>query len=316
MIPASSVISDEKLSKEQIDALLSDNLYATCIVEKYLYNYIIYNKESYVFSHVRVMPRFSTLTLYVTWAFNGTTEHYTNDLQQFTIDDNNTVRKIIGYRSSVNKNDSGFNYLYNIESSKYIDLSQVKLLDTEKMLAPYNTERVRDELDSDYYRLDFLDLVYTGNLEGDDVFEKYYITGLRKDYILDNISYALGWSDIEIDNLSEYEVKRNEKISQDKSIQSKQSILAEDIASSEEIHNIQEDELAYDDEDEEYYDEDDYPQGKKKSKLRFLWILLIPILLVAGYFGYKLLSDPGDVSVSNIEFSEKYELQNDIKLMQ
>ena len=46
-------------------------------------------------------------------------------------------------------------------------------------------------------------------------------------------------------------VKRNEKISQDKSIQSKQSILAEDIASSEEIHNIQEDELAYDDEDEE-----------------------------------------------------------------
>ena len=176
VIPASSVISDEKLSKEQIDALLSDNLYATCIVEKYLYNYIIYNKESYVFSHVRVMPRFSTLTLYVTWAFNGTTEHYTNDLQQFTIDDNNTVRKIIGYRSSVNKNDSGFNYLYNIESSKYIDLSQVKLLDTEKMLAPYNTERVRDELDCDYYRLDFLDLVYTGNLEGDDVFEKYYIT--------------------------------------------------------------------------------------------------------------------------------------------
>ena len=145
-----------------------------------------------------------------------------------------------------------------------------------------------------------------------EIFEKYYITGLRKDYILDNISYALGWSDIEIDNLSEYEVKRNEKISQDKSIQSKQSILAEDIASSEEIHNIQEDELAYDDEDEEYYDEDDYPQGKKKSKLRFLWILLIPILLVAGYFGYKLLSDPGDVSVSNIEFSEKYELQNDI----
>ena len=110
-----------------------------------------------------------------------------------------------------------------------------------------------------------------------EIFEKYYITGLRKDYILDNISYALGWSDIEIDNLSEYEVKRNEKISQDKSIQSKQSILAEDIASSEEIHNIQEDELAYDDEDEEYYDEDDYPQGKKKSKLRFLWILLIPI---------------------------------------
>lgn len=145
-----------------------------------------------------------------------------------------------------------------------------------------------------------------------EIFEKYYITGLRKDYILDNISYALGWSDIEIDNLSEYEVKRNEKISQDKSIQSKQSILTEDIASSEEIHNIQEDELAYDDEDEEYYDEDDYPQGKKKSKLRFLWILLIPILLVAGYFGYKLLSGPGDVSVSNIEFSEKYELQNDI----
>ena len=46
--------------------------------------------------------------------------------------------------------------------------------------------------------------------------------------------------------------------------------------------------------------------------IKFLWILLIPILLVAGYFGYKLLSDPGDVSVSNIEFSEKYELQNDI----
>lgn len=177
VIPASSVISDEKLSKEKIDALLSDNLYATCIVEKYLYNYIIYNKESYVFSHVRVVPSYLLrLTLYVTWAFNGTTEHYTNDLQQITIEDNNTVRKIIGYRASVNKNDSGFNYFYDVDSSKYLDLSQVKLLDTERLSAPYHLERIRDEIDSDYYRLDFLDVVYTGNLEGDDVFEKYYIT--------------------------------------------------------------------------------------------------------------------------------------------
>ena len=45
-----------------------------------------------------------------------------------------------------------------------------------------------------------------------EIFKESCITGLRMDYILDNISYALGWSDVEVDNLSEYELKRNQKI--------------------------------------------------------------------------------------------------------
>ena len=48
-----------------------------------------------------------------------------------------------------------------------------------------------------------------------------------------------------------------------------------------------------------------------KAEVKTLLISLIPILLVAGYFGYKTLSDPGEVTVSDIEFSEEYKLEND-----
>ncbi len=59
---------------------------------------------------------------------------------------------------------------------------------------------------------------------------------------------------------------------------------------------------------EEYENNQD---SKKRSKKKFLWlILLVPILVIAGFFGYKALSDPGDVTVSNFKFSEEYELQD------
>lgn len=151
-----------------------------------------------------------------------------------------------------------------------------------------------------------------------EIFKESCITGLRMEYILDNISYALGWSDVEVDNLSEYELKRNQKIAQDKELENKEAIATGGIVnSSDDIHNIEKsnEELDFEEQDEEeyedeYYEDDDYSQVKKKSKLRFLWILLIPILLVAGYFGYKTLSDPGEVTVSDIEFSEEYKLEN------
>ena len=95
------------------------------------------------------------------------------------------------------------------------------------------------------------------------------------------------------DNNNEYELNQDEKIEQDIELEN-ENMEAEDL------------------DNEEYDSDEDYQENKKKSKKKFLWLLLIPILAVVGFFVHKKLSDPGEVSVTDYEFSEKYELKDGI----
>ena len=47
----------------------------------------------------------------------------------------------------------------------------------------------------------------------EEVFKKQYVAELRMNYILDNLSYALGWNNTKVDNLKVYEANKNKKSS-------------------------------------------------------------------------------------------------------
>lgn len=185
VISATSLISEKNLTKEQIDNLLVDTLFTASIVEKYCYPGLVgYLREDYTFIPLRYSDPFGITTRSYTIGFNGTTSSYFNDMWQITIEDGENTRKIIGYRASINEKDSGFNYIYDIESSSYIDLSQFKVIDAKKEIVSRTVGEVRKELDNSlktYYSIDDLKMVSTLNLEGDDVFEKYYIVN-REEY--------------------------------------------------------------------------------------------------------------------------------------
>lgn len=179
IINATSVFSEKTLTKEQIDNLLVDSLLTACIVEKYCYpSFTSYSKEDYTFIPLRYSDGFGITTRGYTVGFNGETSWYLNYMWQFVIEDGNSTRKIIGYRASTNELDRGYNYIYDVESSSYLDLSQFKVLDIKEMVGSKTVGKIREGLDSSsetYYSIDDLKVVSTLNLEGDDVFEKYYI---------------------------------------------------------------------------------------------------------------------------------------------
>ena len=49
-----------------------------------------------------------------------------------------------------------------------------------------------------------------------DVFENHYVTEIRQEYVLDCLSYALGWTNTKVDSLDEYKAKVNKKNSKPK----------------------------------------------------------------------------------------------------
>jgi len=185
IVNASSILSESVLTKEQIDILLTDSLLTASLVEKYHYpNSMIYSREDYTFIPLRYTDVFGLTSRDYTVGFNGETSTYLNKMYQFEIEDSENIRKIVGYRASTNENDSGFNYIYDIESSSYLDLSQFNVLNVKKVVTSKTVEEIRQELEM-YHSIDNLKVVSTVNLEGDDVFEKYYIA-MRSDYVMDN----------------------------------------------------------------------------------------------------------------------------------
>lgn len=191
IVNASSLISESTLNKEQIDKLLTDSLLTASLVEKYHYpDVITYSREDYTFIPLRYSDSFGITTRSYTVGFNGKTSAYIKEMYQFAIEDGDSTRKIVGYRASINKNDSGFNYIYDIESSCYLDLSQFNVLDVKEVVASKTVGKIRQEFEM-YYPIENLKVVSTLNLEGDDVFEKYYIT-MRGEYVtFDTYDYEI-----------------------------------------------------------------------------------------------------------------------------
>ena len=160
-----------------------------------------------------------------------------------------------------------------------------------------------------------------------DVFEKHYVTEIRQEYVLDCLSYALGWTNTKVDSLDEYKAKLNKKNSKPK-LNLEKEIVFKDSIDDNNKHNEQK-EPNYDEilnqQKEEYRQEpintnrqfdntnlnnrnnqNNYndSNGNKKKLL-----LLIPLLLIIIGLGVtKLFSGPGDVEVSDFYFSPQTKL--------
>jgi len=178
IISATSIFSEKVLTKKKIDSLLSDSLLTANLLENYQYpGHFTYSREDYTF-----VP-FIHMGGAVGTGFNGKISEYYNKMYQFEIEDSYGTRKIFGYRSSANKNDVGFNCIYDIESSSYLDLSEFKVnvLDIKEVNDSKTVGEIRQET-LEGYSIDDLNIVSTLNLEGDNVFKKYYIT-MRGDQV-------------------------------------------------------------------------------------------------------------------------------------
>lgn len=180
IINATSIFSDKIISKKSINILLNDPLLTTAYVEKYNYpSFYSYSKEDYTFVPFTWYKDFFQLNSIYSVAFTGETSWYLNNMYEFVINDGNNTKSIFGYRASLNQTDSGFNYIYNVESSSYLDLSQFKVLEMKKAIGSTTVGKIREKLSissEEYYSVNDLNVISTMNLEGDDVFEKYYIS--------------------------------------------------------------------------------------------------------------------------------------------
>lgn len=160
-----------------------------------------------------------------------------------------------------------------------------------------------------------------------DVFENHYVTEIRQEYVLDCLSYALGWTNTKVDSLDEYKTKVNKKNSKPKLNLEKEIVFKDSIYDNNK-HNEQK-EPDYDEilnqQKEEYRQEpvntnrqfndnnlnnrnnqNNYnnSNGNKKKLL-----LLIPLLLIILGLGItKLSGGPGDVEVSDFYFTPQTKL--------
>ena len=160
-----------------------------------------------------------------------------------------------------------------------------------------------------------------------DVFENHYVTEIRQEYVLDCLSYALGWTNTKVDSLDEYKAKLNKKNSKPK-LNLEKEIVFKDSIDDNNKHNEQK-EPDYDEilnqQKEEYRQEpvntniqfndnnlnnrnnqNNYnnSNGNKKKLL-----LLIPLLLIILGLGItKLSGGPGDVEVSDFYFTPQTKL--------
>ncbi len=187
IISATSLFTEKKLTKEQIDNLIEDSLLTASIVEKYCYSSLVdYPREDYTFIPLKYIGGDYTA------GFNGKISYYFNYMWQFEIKDDNNIRKIVGYRASTNKNDYGYNYIYDIVSSSYIDISSFEILSAKTMIGSNTIGTLRKQLDSAlYYSIDNLKVVSTSNLEGEGAFEKYYISTRRENIMGNTYRYEV-----------------------------------------------------------------------------------------------------------------------------
>ena len=177
----------------------------------------------------------------------------------------------------------------------------------------------------------------------EEFFKKQYVAELRMNYILDNLSYALGWNNTKVDNLKVYEANKNKKSS--KKLQLKKEEKQSDNQKQNRNDQSKNDNLKYEEILKQPYTEIPQKQPIKKntennqdsrnkdpfknvdnsknnkpkqpnrydnsnkSNKKFLWLLLIPLVLILGFLGSKLFFGVGDVTVSYFNFNSAYDLQ-------
>ena len=160
--------------------------------------------------------------------------------------------------------------------------------------------------------------------KAEDVFKRQYVAELRMNYILDNLSYALGWSNVKVDNLKEYELKKKSKPSKKLQLKKEEKTYESPInkptvdnkkAEPKNSNKIKNDE----EKNKKKYpnpNPNPNPKPKDQSKFntqnsnnkKFLLLLLIPIIIVI-FLITKLFSGVGDVTVSDFYFNTQYDLQ-------
>ena len=159
-----------------------------------------------------------------------------------------------------------------------------------------------------------------------DVFKRQYVAELRMDYILDNLSYALGWNNTKVDNLNDYELKRKSKPS--KKIQLKkeekktfENVLKKPTVEQEPAKPIDSTKNPY--KNEEYHEnfensrrtpnpinsnKFDSSNKNNKNNKKLLLLLLIPIIIIVLLIG-KLFAGSGDVVLADFYFNADYDMQ-------
>lgn len=190
IINASSIFKDKKLTKQQIEELLNDQLLVASYVEKFKYPGMVpFSREDYTFIPVKRTDGTGLFTFGHTLGFRVENSYDYNHMQKFSIEDENETKNIVGYRASISNTDCGYNYVYDISSSSFVDISKYKVLDIENINCSNETvgdirKTIENTLIDSYY-IDELNVISTTNLEGDDVFENYYIA-MRGEYALES----------------------------------------------------------------------------------------------------------------------------------
>ncbi len=186
VINASSVISDTRLSKEQIDVLLTNTLLTTSYVENYLYDGLVsMPKEDYYFIPLRYTDGFGIVTWGFFAGFRGETSYYHNQMQEITIASEEGEKTLVGYFGSTNKNDNGYNYVYDISSGTFVEVSSCNIISKKGIVSKITVGEIRNRFFpslTESYPIESLKVISTKNLEGDDVFEDYYIV-MREKYV-------------------------------------------------------------------------------------------------------------------------------------
>lgn len=186
IINASSIFSEKRLSKQQIELLLNDELLLSCYVDKFIYqNMIPIAKENYTFIPLRStcdFVEFVTFGYYI--GFYGEISYSYNQLQRLTIENNEGQKNIIGYRASITNTDKGYYYFYDILSGKFVDISNYMIIDVEDIQSNETIDNIRKQSPLiQTYSLDDLNVISTLNLEGDCTLDNYYIV-IRGDHFI------------------------------------------------------------------------------------------------------------------------------------
>lgn len=194
IINVSDVFSNKRLSCKQIATLLDyDPIYLATFTDKYRYNdYIFRTKEEYTISipdHTYylginiVQPLIKERYCTVLYSMEASS-YIAEEKKYFYFQTDNGTKTIVGYRASNNPNDSGYHYLYDIESSNIIDLSHYYKLTETFSSGPDTIHDIRSSITNPMNNCGNIDEILvldTRNLEGDQSFEDYYLI-TRKNY--------------------------------------------------------------------------------------------------------------------------------------
>lgn len=195
VIPATSILADAKLSKEQIDLLLTDTLLTTSYVENYVYNNSLsIPKEDYYFIPLRYTDSFRLTTQGYLVGFRGETTYYQNQMQEVVIEDNEGKKTLVGYFGSPYKEDKGYYYFYDISSGRFIDLSLCKIMSTKEIAVDQTVTDIRNRFGSPFatfYSVEALNVISTLNLEGADDFEDYYVVTRKERFAGESYNYQV-----------------------------------------------------------------------------------------------------------------------------